>query len=225
MEIKVEDESKKSQQQPLLSHNNGTAELSDDHSSPITDKEDVEDVQTFVQIAISKTFKSTAHLANLLPTGTVLAFQLLAPLTTNAGVCDAVSRVMTAGLVALCVISCFILSFTDSFRDSAGRVRYGLATFRGMWVIDGVSPGLPAEEAAQYRIRFIDWVHGLMSVVVFAGVAMFDENVVGCFYPEPSLEMKEVLTVVPVAIGVFGSMVFVAFPTTRHGIGFPLSAN
>lgn len=224
MEIKVEDESKKSQHQPLLRHNNGTSELSDDRSSPITDKEG-EAVQTIVQIAICNTFKCTAHLANLLPTGTVLAFQLLVPLTTNAGVCDSTSREMTAVLVALLAVSCFILSFTDSFRDSTGRVRYGLATFRGMWVIDGASPGLPAEEAAQYRIRLIDWMHGLMSVVVFAGVTMFDENVVGCFYPEPSPETKEVLTVVPVAIGVFGSMVFVVFPTTRHGIGFPLSAN
>jgi hypothetical protein len=32
-----------------------------------------------------------------------------------------------------------------------------------------------------------------------------------------------VLTVLPIAIGVVGSMLFVTFPTTRHGIGFPLS--
>ncbi|KAH1048531.1 hypothetical protein J1N35_039315 [Gossypium stocksii] len=180
--------------------------------------------KTLIQIAISQTFQSTAHLANLLPTGTVLAFQLLSPIFTNQGDCDSVCRSMTAGLILLCGLSCFFSSFTDSFRDKDGNVCYGLATFNGLWVIDG-SATLPPESVAKYRLRFIDFVHAFLSILVFAAVALFDQNVVNCFYPAPSRQAQEMLTALPVAIGLLGSMLFVVFPTTRHGIGFPLSAN
>lgn len=177
-----------------------------------------------IQRAISQTFKSTSHLAKLLPTGTVLAFQLLSPIFTNAGHCLEANRTMTAYLIALCGLSCIALSFSDSFVDAKGKVRYGYATWRGLWVIDGAEQ-LPSERATQYRIQFIDFVHAFASVSVFAAVALFDQNVVSCFYPIPSEETKQVLTCLPVAIGVISSMLFVTFPTTRHGIGFPLSPN
>lgn len=180
--------------------------------------------QTLVQRAISQTFQSTAHLANLLPTGTVLTFQLLSPVFSNQGECDAVSRFMTAALVALCGLSCFLSSFTDSFRDNNGNVCYGFATIRGLWVIDG-SATIPPELASEYRLKFIDFAHALMSILVFSAVALFDQNVVSCFYPAPSSEAQEVLTALPVGIGVICSFLFVVFPTQRHGIGFPLSAS
>ncbi|MQM12123.1 hypothetical protein Taro_045033 [Colocasia esculenta] len=178
--------------------------------------------QSLIQQAINQTFKSTAHLANLLPTGTVLAFQLLSPIFTSQGRCDDAARIMTAVLVALCSFSCVFLSFTDSFVDAAGNIRYCLATFSGVWVMDGNAPP-PPEKAATYRIKFIDFLHAFMSLSVFAAVALFDQNVVSCFYPIPSAETQEVLTALPVGIGVISSMLFVVFPTTRHGIGFPLS--
>ncbi|WOL17045.1 hypothetical protein Cni_G25834 [Canna indica] len=199
--------------QPLLAQDPSAGNSGDDN-----------DAQTsLVQKAISQTFKSTAHLANLLPTGTVLAFQLLSPVFSNGGRCAPADRLMTAGLLALCSLSCFVLSFTDSFRDGAGRVRYGIATRDGLWVIDGAGSTLPPDAAAGYRLRFIDFVHAFMSVLVFAAVALFDRNVVACFYPVPSPETKQVLTSLPVGIGVICSMMFVTFPTTRHGIGFPVS--
>ncbi|KAL8460523.1 hypothetical protein ACS0TY_031374 [Phlomoides rotata] len=178
--------------------------------------------RNLVQQAISQTFESTAHLANLLPTGSVLAFQILSPIFSNQGECDSVSRSMTAGLVALCGLSCILLSFTDSFKDQKGNICYGFATFRGLWIIDG-SVTIPPEIAAKYKLKFIDFVHALMSILVFAAIALFDENVVKCFYPEPSTETKEVLTSLPVGIGVACSMLFVVFPTKRHGIGFPVT--
>ncbi|XVF25745.1 hypothetical protein REPUB_Repub13aG0240200 [Reevesia pubescens] len=180
--------------------------------------------KSLIQKAISQTFQSTAHLANLLPTGTVLAFQLLSPIFTNQGNCDSVCRSMTAGLIVLCGLSCFFTSFTDSFRDKNGNVCYGFATFYGLWVIDG-SVTLPPEFATKYRIRFIDFMHAFMSILVFAAVALFDQNVVSCFYPTPSAKAQDILTALPVGIGVFCSMFFVVFPTTRQGVGFPLSAN
>ncbi|KAF5729115.1 hypothetical protein HS088_TW21G01273 [Tripterygium wilfordii] len=207
VEIKVEADDKE-QKLPLL------------QDVPIPNRAE----KTLIQKAISQTFQSTAHLANLLPTGTVLTFQLLAPIFSNQGNCDPVSRFMTAGLVALCGLSCFLTSFTDSFRDKNGIVCYGLATFRGLWVIDG-SATISPELAANYRVQFIDFAHALMSILVFAAVALFDQNVVSCFCPTPSVEAQEILTAVPVGIGVICSMLFVTFPTKRHGIGFPLSGN
>ncbi|XP_020571456.1 uncharacterized protein LOC110018469 [Phalaenopsis equestris] len=173
--------------------------------------------------AINQTFQSTAHLANLLPTGTVLAFQLLSPILANQGKCTSANRFMTACLLVMCIFSCFILSFSDSFRDSAGNVQHGIATFTGFWVVDGPDP-LPAETARKYRIRFVDFIHALMSVMVFIAVVLVDQNVVVCFYPSPSEDVKQIVTALPVAIGAICSVMFIAFPTTRHGIGFPLSA-
>lgn len=92
-----------------------------------------------------------------------------------------------------------------------------------MWVIDG-SETLPLEEAAKYRLKFIDFMHAFMSILVFSAVALFDQNVVNCFYPRPSDEAKEVLASLPIGIGVVSSMLFVVFPTQRHGIGFPVTS-
>lgn len=181
--------------------------------------------KNLIHKAMSQTFKSTAHLANLLPTGTVLSFQLLSPIFTNQGHCDdSVTKFMTVALLSLCGASCFLQCFTDSFRDSKGSVCYGFATFRGFWVIDG-SATLPQELVEKYQLRFIDFAHAVMSILVFAAVALFDENVVKCFFPSPSHETREILTAFPIGVGVICSMLFVIFPTQRHGIGFPLSTN
>jgi hypothetical protein len=75
------------------------------------------------------------------------------------------------------------------------------------------------------NIAYSLYMHAVMSILVFAAIALFDQNVVNCFSPEPSNEIQEMLTVLPVAIGVFCSMLFVVFPTERHGIGLPLSTS
>lgn len=205
MEIKVVQQEKKS---PLLEEN---LEL------PQVEK-------SIIQKAISQTFQSTSHLANLLPTGSVLAFQLLSPIFTNQGNCDKICKILTIALVTLCGLSCFILSFTDSFKDKKGKISYGFATIRGLWIIDG-SIRIPNQIARRYKLKFIDFLHGFMSMLVFATIALFDQNVVKCFYPKPSDEIEELLVALPIGVGVICSIFFVVFPTKRHGIGFPLTSN
>jgi Protein of unknown function (DUF679) len=178
-------------------------------------------IDTPIQKAISRTFKSTGHLTKLLPTGTVLTYQLLVPIFTNQGHCTQIDRYMTGCLISLCALSCFILSFTDSFRDNTGTVRYGLATRNGFWMIDG-NYTVPEEMAAGYKIRLIDYIHAVVSMLVFAAVAMLDQNVTGCFYPVPTEDARKILRALPIGIGVAGSTLFVTFPTTRHGIGYPI---
>ncbi|KAH0870850.1 hypothetical protein HID58_077872 [Brassica napus] len=56
---------------------------------------------------------------------------------SNGGQCDVASKIMTSILVAICGFSCFILSFTDSYKDKNGTICYGLATtLHGFWIID-----------------------------------------------------------------------------------------
>jgi hypothetical protein len=161
---------------------------------------------------------STANLANLLPTGTLLAFNLLAPTFTNHGACDATTALLTRGLLAL---SCALASFTDSVRAADGRVCYGVATPRGLWLLDHYPP---AVDAARYRLAFVDFVHAALSAAVFAVVAARDKNVVGCFCgPSPPKETAEVLDILPLGVGVLCSLLFLAFPTRRHGIGYPVT--
>ncbi|KAL5199695.1 hypothetical protein ABZP36_020898 [Zizania latifolia] len=169
--------------------------------------------------AIAMTFRGTAELAKHLPAGAVLVFEVLSPVFTNGGKCHDVHRVMTSWLVGLCAAACFLLCFTDSFPDGKGTVRYVpvVATCGGLWVVDGTPPPLAA---AKYRLKFIDFFHAALSLVVFMSVAMFDRNVGACFYPVMSYDARQVFTAVPLAGGLVGTMLFAIFPPTRHGIGF-----
>ncbi|KAJ0111526.1 hypothetical protein Patl1_02337 [Pistacia atlantica] len=181
--------------------------------------------KTPAQKAIRRTFKGTGHLVRLLPTGSVLTFQVVSPILTHQGKCpNHTNRVVTLGFLAICGLSCFILRLTDSFRDERGKVRHGLATFRGLWVLD-TSLNLSQEEAARYRLKFIDFFHAFASILVFAAVALFDKNVIKCFCPHPSDETKQLLVTVPIWIGVACSVLFILFPSKRHGIGTSLSRN
>lgn len=189
----------------------------------LTDRADGNNNMSPMQKAIGQTYQSTAHLAKLLPSGTVLSFQILAPTLAKQGHCSDMNQMMTGGLVVLCALSCCVLSFTDSFRDEEGKVRFGFATPRGLWVIDGGAP-LDPLGAAGFRMRFLDFVHAIVSAMIFVAIALFDQQVVSCFYPTPSEDTKQLLTALPVGIGIIGSMLFVSFPTTRHSIGSTLSS-
>ncbi|KAI5661635.1 hypothetical protein M9H77_20958 [Catharanthus roseus] len=169
---------------------------------------------------------STANLANLLPTGTLLAFQLLTPIFTNNGSCQVITRQMTSILLHILAISCFLASFTDSFRASDGQVYYGFATPNGLWIFDkpaAAASGIPSD-LSKYRLSFVDFVHSVLSVLVFFAVAFRDKNVITCFYPTPNQETKQVLDIVPIGVGLMCSLLFVIFPTRRHGIGYPVTS-
>ncbi|CAL5329789.1 hypothetical protein CsSME_00010249 [Camellia sinensis var. sinensis] len=201
-----------------------TSSDSDDDNTPETLKSQPPPPTSpsFSQGAISQTLTSTANLANLLPTGTILAFQLLTPIFTTNGSCDSATRPMTLILLLLLATSCFLSSFTDSFKSPEGQVYYGFATFKGMWLFDYQSnTGLP--DLSKYRVTPIDVVHAVLSMLVFVAVALRDKNVLSCFYPKPAHETQEVLDIVPIGIGLICSLLFMVFPTRRHGIGYPVT--
>ncbi|KAL4348014.1 hypothetical protein GQ457_17G005530 [Hibiscus cannabinus] len=182
--------------------------------------------KTKKQKIVRKTFKGTTILSKLLPTGSALTFQLLSPILTNNGRCKTeVCQNMLLGLVTICAGVCFFLSFTDSYRDERGKVQYGVATFRGLWVMDG-KVELSVEEANKYRLKLIDFFHALVSIMIFMAVVLFNQNVVNCFRPTAAEDGNELwLMVLPAIIGAVGCLLFVTFPSKRHGIGSPLSKN
>ena len=172
---------------------------------------------------VGKALSSTADLAKHLPTGAVLAFEMLSPSFTADGACNAANRALTGCLIGACALCCFALCCTDSYRDAAtGALRYGFVTPSGRLL---PIEGGPAPRDERYRLTARDVLHGLLSFAVFLAVAMVDRNVVACFYPVESAATRQLLAAVPVAAGATGSFLFAMFPSTRRGIGFPVGSS
>lgn len=169
-----------------------------------------------------KTFTSLGNLIKLLPTGTVFIFQFLNPVLTNYGHCTPINTVFTSILIALCGFSCAFSCFTDSYESSDGLVHYGIATVKGLWPCSDPTGSV---DLSKYKLRIGDFVHAFFSVVVFAVLSLLDSNTVQCFYPSFESTEKTLLMVLPPVIGAVSGTVFMAFPNTRHGIGYPYSSN
>nr|CAB3467577.1 unnamed protein product [Digitaria exilis] len=170
-----------------------------------------------VQSALSK----TSMLANFLPTGTLLTFEMCLPAASGDGSCSAVSVAMIRALLALCAASCFLFHFTDSFRSPEdGKVYYGVVTPTGLSLFrTGGGLGVEPPREDRYRLAFVDVVHAAMSVLVFAAVALADYRVSGCLLPGHRKEMDEVMESFPLMVGAVCSGLFLVFPNTRYGIG------
>lgn len=175
--------------------------------------------KSITENAIDKTFASAANLIKLLPTTTVLAFQILSPILTNGGHCYSVNKYLTGFLLGLSGISCFIDSFTDSYKAEDGTLYYGIATRSGLWTMN--TEINKTVDLSSYKLTFLDFVHAVLSVLVFASVALMDPNVVNCYYADAREDQKQLIISLPIAVGTVCSMVFVTFPTKRHGIGYP----
>ncbi|XP_051220441.1 protein DMP2 [Lolium perenne] len=173
---------------------------------------------------VDKTLSSASDLLKLLPTGTVLAFQALAPSFSNHGVCHAANRYLVLALVGGCAISCVLLSFTDSLVGRDGGLYYGAATFWGFYPFNFT--GTRAERDAvfkdlcRYRVTPMDFVHAIFSAVVFLAVAFADASIQSCLFPDAGPDLRELLVNLPLAAGFLASMVFMIFPTTRKSIGY-----
>ncbi|KAK3128793.1 hypothetical protein QOZ80_6BG0466440 [Eleusine coracana subsp. coracana] len=167
---------------------------------------------------VQSTLSKTSMLANFLPTGTLLAFETLLPAASGNGACSAVSVVMLRALLALCGASCFVFHFTDSFRAPDGKVYYGFVTPRGLSLFrTGLGVEAPRED--RFRLGFVDVVHAVMSVLVFAAIALSDYRVFACVLPGHGKEMKEVMESFPLMVAAVCSGLFLMFPNTRYGIG------
>ncbi|XP_052208130.1 protein DMP2-like [Diospyros lotus] len=165
-------------------------------------------------------FSGLANIIKLLPTGTVLLFQFLNPVLTNNGQCSDSNKSVAAAVIALCGLSCFVSSFTDSYEGSDGRTHYGFVTLKGI----RPSPAAESVDLSAYKIGFGDFVHAAFSVMVFAAVSLLDSNTVECFYPSFQSTQKSLVMALPPVIGAAASTLFAVFPNKRHGIGYASSS-
>ncbi|OIW18454.1 hypothetical protein TanjilG_13206 [Lupinus angustifolius] len=112
-----------------------------------------------------------------------------------------------------------IATNTDSYTATDNKRHYGIVTTKGLY------PSPPNTDLSKYSLKFSDFVHAVLSLVAFAVLALLDTNTVHCFYPDFDSTQKQLLQVLPPAIGVVVGGVFMIFPNTRHGIGYPTSSD
>ncbi|XP_050203285.1 protein DMP8-like [Mercurialis annua] len=168
---------------------------------------------------VQNTLSKTSMLVNFLPTGTLLTFEMVLPTVIKNGECSThVSVLMLLLLLGLCAVSCFFFHFTDSFKGPDGKVYYGFVTPKGLAVFKpGLGVEVPKDE--RYKVGLTDFVHAMMSVMVFAAIALSDHRVTNCLFPGYVEEMTQVMESFPIMVGVVCSGLFLVFPNTRYGIG------
>ncbi|KAK4266454.1 hypothetical protein QN277_027373 [Acacia crassicarpa] len=172
------------------------------------------------QTLSGKTFTGLGNLIKLLPTGTVFLFQFLNPVATNNGHCATSNKIITAGLFVACAFNCCFSCFTDSYTGSDKQRHYAIVTTKGLWP----APASEKVDMSKYRLRVGDFAHALFGLLVFSVLALLDTNSVRCFYPEFELTQKILIQVMPPVIGMAAGTLFLLFPNTRHGIGYPFSS-
>jgi hypothetical protein len=174
-----------------------------------------------------RTPKTTAdiltHLSNVLPTGTFLVFQVLAPLATNNGDCHKTEKVVTSAALVILSALCFFTCYTDSYKTDHGTLYYGLVTSCGLWNPNFMYTEIASSNSGnfldlpEYKPRFTDFVNAAVSVATLLTLSLLTAPVTTCFYPNlPSSVEKTV----PLLVGLVVSVVCAFGTKSRHGIGF-----
>ncbi len=168
----------------------------------------------------------------MLPTGTFLLLQVLAPLATNNGDCHGTERAVTAITILVLSLVCFFTSFTDSCKDKNGTVYYGFVTTRGMWNpnfrtanIAGVKgcmyTGLSSGDKKKYTLKFSDFVNAAISVTALVVVSLLTPPITTCLYPGITTSIVKSIPLVGLVLSVIA--IFGFKTNSRHGIGFALA--
>ncbi|XP_022144459.1 uncharacterized protein LOC111014140 [Momordica charantia] len=168
---------------------------------------------------MQKTLSKTSMLVNFLPTGTLLTFEMLLPSVSGKGDCSPVSTMMINLLLALSALSCFLFHFTDSFKGPDGKLYYGIVTPTGLAVFKSGLADIHVPKDDRFKVGFTDFVHAIMSVMVFMAIAFSDHRVTNCLFPGHVDDMEEVMESFPLMVGTICSGLFLVFPNTRYGIG------
>lgn len=174
--------------------------------------------------ATDKVLSVSANLAQLLPTGSVLAFQSLSASFTNQGECYRSNFWLSLSLVIFLTASCIFFAFTDSIIYK-GKVYYGVAMPDRLNLFNlskkeekELFPDLHPD-LRKRCLKTLDWVHAFFTAVVFLTVAASDVGLQRCFFPHASEDAKQLLKNMNLGMTVLSSFVFMIFPTTRSGIG------
>ncbi|PIA39367.1 hypothetical protein AQUCO_02600077v1 [Aquilegia coerulea] len=178
---------------------------------------------TTTQDVTQNTFTSLGNLVKFLPSGTYFLYQFLNPILTNNGECQTSNKYITAVFLGLCAFMTCFSWFTDSYTDRNGKCQHGIVTKNGLYAFS--DPDSSSVDLSTYKLRRGDFVHALLSLIVFAIVALLDSNAVRCFYPSFGSTQKVLIMVLPPVVGAIASSAFVTFPNNRCGIGYPRSTS
>ncbi|KAK4391166.1 protein DMP3 [Sesamum angolense] len=165
---------------------------------------------------VNAILSGTARLNVLLPTATILVFTIFAPVLTSDGKCTTLDQWLMGLFMALLAASCVFFSFTDSFSTGSGRLYYGVATAHGIWTFGGgrARPRVPSD----YRLSWCDLFHASLSLIAFLTFALLHNDVLSCYH---LVLPRKFINTVPLVVGFVISVLFVLFPSTRRGIGYP----
>ena len=107
------------------------------------------------------TFKSIGDVLKLLPTSTVIVYEVLNPIVTNTGSCSVANKAVTAVLLVVFSFTCAFSAFTDSYVQGKGekattvdqeplpfRFLVDLVVIDGEWFVDDFSPVTSADDEA-----------------------------------------------------------------------------
>jgi hypothetical protein len=169
------------------------------------------------------------QLANVLPTSTFMAFQLIAPLATNSGNCGSTEKIVTGTLLGVFAAIIAISSFTDSVKiPSTGKVYYGLVTSKGLWSpafqgssVPGATGSYYTSGGDKYKLRMFDFANAAISLAAFVTLSLLTDPVAKCYFKNLS---KTVEKSVPLIVGVVISFLLSFAPAARNGIGFRVDA-
>ena len=104
------------------------------------------------------------------------------------------------------------LALTDSYVGDNGKTHYVVPS-KGLWTSED-------SKKLDYKLLLEDFVHGLFALTVFGVLMLLDHKTVGCFYPMSATLENTLLKVLPPTVGVVAGVLFMFFPTNRHGIGY-----
>jgi hypothetical protein len=181
------------------------------------------DKETSATKAVTYSLSSLSNLAKMLPTGVVFVFQILSNVISHNGDCGKGNKVLVGICVGILGIVCFVLSFSDTFTDSDGKVHYGIATKSGIATIGSGKSKVKPSNVSNYKLTLKDFLVAGLAVLLFAVVSLTDKNVVQCLYPSAQSSINKWIQALPVVVSAATGAVFVLFPSNRQGISHPVA--
>ncbi|KAI5427378.1 hypothetical protein KIW84_032699 [Lathyrus oleraceus] len=107
-------------------------------------------------------------------------------------------------------------SLLGNFLPTGTLITFEMTVFMSVFK-PGLAVSVPKDD--KYKVGFQDFVHAVMSVMVFVAIAFSDYRVTNCLFPGHEREMDQIMESFPMMIGIVCSGLFLIFPTSRHGIG------
>ncbi|XP_054800167.1 protein DMP9-like [Prosopis cineraria] len=106
--------------------------------------------------------------------------------------CSSLSTVMMKVVLGLCTTICFFTQFHRQLPRPRRQLVYGFVLPNGLKVFKP-DPDVQVPKDDKYRLEFADFVHAVLSVVVFLAIAFSDQRVIDCLFPRKADDVHNVM--------------------------------